>query len=123
MREIKFRAWDGVEKRMYEVKEIKFIGLNSEPYKVFIDYGYQVEEPILMQYTNLKDKNGKEIYEGDIVIRSEEPSIKAVIEWDEDICGFNADLKYEPRDFMELYRRGRIEIIGNIYENPNLLSN
>lgn len=67
MREIKFRAWDG--KRMYYDPNDFYLRMDGSCFDVF--EGEMDEpicgQPILMQYTGLKDKNGKEIYEGDIV--------------------------------------------------------
>ena len=112
-REIKFRAW--YEGKMYEVFEINISGSTvaiSLPRFPFIQ---DVIPDELMQYTGLKDKNGNEIYEGD-VIRHE----------------FEGEYgPYEHRDTVE-YHEGafypicekpgnEFEVIGNIYENPELL--
>ena len=83
------------------------------------------EEPILMQFTGLKDKNGKEIYEGDIVKnKSELYKVKFAcgafgvinIENDMDASPFCSGGKWEK--WLK-----EIEVIGNIYENPELLTN
>lgn len=127
MREIKFRAWDKLGG--YMIKEIKNLILpHSEN-----EFG-----TILMQYTGLKDKNGKEIYEGDI--------LKFLVHYPADfqernpykrygrICGpvlweegwLYADKKeHNGQDDMLLYQSSsqEFEIIGNIYQNPELLNN
>ena len=125
MREIKFRAWDGAW------DEMQYLELTDEK----ISYPWD----ILMQYTGLKDKNDKGIYEGDIVeieIRDEDSCMgstfieKYVVEWDNQKHRFcYSDNKYHvmgsfsgkwgldyPNELTE-----EINIIGNIYENPELL--
>lgn len=102
MREIKFRAWDG--KEMIESFDRTYDWENRENFT-------------LMQFTGLKDKNGKEIYEGDIVQISvgrpgiTEKKIAKIVEWRNEISQFKPD-------FM---RKGTAVIIGNIYQNPELL--
>ena len=98
MREIKFRAWNGVEM--------------SEPFD--LNKGDPDTFPLglpLMQYTGLKDKNGKEIYDGDI-LKNEDYNRTRVMEWENDVVPFCFDYYESPGDW---------EIIGNIYENPELL--
>ena len=77
----------------------------------------------LMQYTGLKDRNGKEIYEGDIRkgdwvsgLQEGEYSGIQVMKWDETNACFGWEGQYIP-DFI------KVEVIGNIYENPELLEN
>ena len=107
MREIKFRAWDKENKKIISWEDIKVYEDNS-PY--LSDYFNFKNTPIiLMQYTGLKDKNGKEIYEGDIVYST---YYRHNIEI-EDIFTM-----YKWFDYPE---SEEFEIIGNIYENPELL--
>lgn len=115
-REIKFRAWEptGVVKMLTGPIDFWFQACaetGKNPLKVKPD-------TILMQYTGLKDKNGKEIYEGDIVDFGGLKPIKIV--WKD--AGFQS--KMYGGQVIELREEGMsyfAEIIGNIYENPELL--
>lgn len=119
MREIKFRCWNKEHKKMYE---------QQDPYVIQAvifgnDYNGVVE---VMQYIGLKDKNGKEIYEGDILklfndeIGSDIP------------CNFIGEVEYyESGFFVDNHKDygcpvfqeiAEWLIIGNIYENPELLN-
>lgn len=115
MREIKFRAWDQGDKVMiYDLNSPHLL------HGVLIEDGY-----ILQQYTGLKDCNGKEIYEADILkctyeipaepACGEEEKIEVVI-FDIEEAAF----KFECSDY-EMYWPIKKEIIGNIHENPELL--
>ena len=110
MREIKFRAWDDVEKRMYYG--------NTEQFDDMLGFRFQhfeTDKPVYMQYTGLKDKNGREIYEGDI-LKCE--LYFGAVEWIEDWAMFAIN-----NDRLEslILWASVSEIIGNIYENPELL--
>jgi uncharacterized phage protein (TIGR01671 family) len=132
MREIKFRAWDGQD--MYQVDGLGFY--NDQPIAISgisnIDESRDVELPddsVLMQYTGLEDKNGTEIYEGDILSDGKN---HAVVTWSEGDLGYflnDIDEHTHPRGSKDepAYiiddSQGWIalEVIGNIYENKELL--
>lgn len=136
-REIKFRAWDTVNRKMY-VSELESIAFakNGKPANVSIS-GFskslmvigEVPQIILLQFTGLMDKNGKEIYEGDVV-RYEDDTKIAVVEI-HPIYGLvlrmdnkNPTPTYELHDVIHnaAFFAG-FEVIGNIYENPELIQN
>lgn len=133
MRTIKFRAWDVRKKGWCNEDDYNlFIGLDGD--LEFHNYGYPTEslrpdchpKIKLMQFTGLKDKNGKEIYEGDIVNRFEDYNFKVV--WcEEDGAFVLRSLKDKNDDYfrhMKYYElETEIEVIGNIYENPELIKN
>jgi len=118
MREIKFRAWDKVNKIMNEVCIINFDD-NNVGLKPDYDYTLSFEDIELMQYTGLKDKNGKEIYEGDIVKSNYKTGNLVVffvrgcfrLTYSKELIGI----------WLEIHLFEELEVIGNIYENPELL--
>lgn len=116
MREIKFRFWD--KSALYQVEEL---------HRTWVAVGVQISEDeaqleqrliadgALMQFTGLHDKNRKEIYEGDIVALRDKLLTKVepfAVEWD------NMKSRY---DFAGLRTNLSWEVIGNIYEDPELL--
>ena len=89
---------------------------------------YRVDPSTTGQFIGLKDRNNKEIYEGDIVedIESDARNNWGIItldpdEWGEVFITGNEDA-FCYRDFLELIARGRIEVIGNIHDNPDLIA-
>lgn len=147
-REVKFRVWDKDLKKMHICGEnqhdsISFSYPENEAhyYNLQNGCGSSIDGSgtyELMQYTGLKDKHGKEIYEGDILTSTEYPfqddgkyNYHGVVEWGEDEAAY-----YLTKHLVNKNRRGishgisemlgqedltTFEIIGNIYENPELL--
>lgn len=134
MREIKFRAWDKEEKIMLGVVVKTLSG-------ILLDSRNRYE---LTQYTGLKDKNGNEIYEGDIlkncrfkdsyaeviwsndVVSPETEPVKGIFGEYTDLTGFFSKLgefilKWPDGKSHKAYHIQDTEIIGNIYSNPDLI--
>lgn len=111
-REIKFRAWDKERREMLDYFEIGCRGM------IICDEENEPQNIELMQFTGLLDKNGKEIYEGDIMQHTDPFDIPFIINWNDeqaafvfndDGCGYSLNDK-------------SFSVIGNIFENPELLN-
>lgn len=120
----KFRAWDVHEKKMFTNDQLiiwngnVYANDNSE-LNVNNLKGWSIDEKYLMQFTGLKDKNGKEVFEGDIVhAYGEDTYLIGVIEYfDNAYCIKNKNGIYNP-----LWTNAeQYEIIGNIWEDGELL--
>ena len=123
MREIKFRAWVKDRKAIFEVVLINYVTKKVtyllERVGHLLSIRHEKFNDIeLMQYTGLKDKNEKEIYEGDI-FHIGSKKILYVVEWID--CGLKGR-QIKNISWIGLdYWKDDIEVIGNIYENPELL--
>ena len=126
MREIKFRVWVKDRKAVFEVVLINYVTKKVTYLLERVGHLLSIRDEKfndieLMQYTGLKDMRGKEIYEGDILFESfgeryykvifENGSFRAEAEGDFDEYSF---------DLIDIVAQG-CEVVGNIYENPELL--
>ncbi|MCI1941494.1 MAG: YopX family protein [Lactobacillus sp.] len=130
MREIKFRAWDG--EKMVEVAELH---LNTKELLVDDEEWLSMHHSPLMQFNGLYDKNGREIYEGDVVRVQEtmdggrivclEAIATAVWNEERGCWGCEGEFSGHLADYalgtMLSLMGNCCEVIGNIYENPELL--
>ena len=113
----KFRAWDKINDKWLSNKNCIEIGTG------YLTDFYDVEQAfkrryVLMQCTGLKDKNGKLIYEGDIV--EDALMNRFTINFDEKYLSFLLT-NIKTKESMVFYPNIKLEVIGNIYENPELL--
>ena len=139
MREIKFRAWDKKHKEMYYIGQEFDDEYGCSPYVEIFKNGEWYFEwcgtddkfdlnnktGILMQYTGLKDKNGKEIYEGDVIkgkfdVDKIEDWLWMTLTEKEKKTGERL-FKIEIPDVYQNSLPDDIKIIGNIYDNPELI--
>lgn len=124
MREIRFRSWDDVEKKMVRVYSLAWppSGLEVNDSNVSLPRN-------LMQYTGLKDKNGLEVYEGDILktplgvgcISWEAPMYWLQPQWTW-VPYFATEKGLELNDSETQIGWSDVEIIGNIHQNPELIA-
>ncbi|MCI7206453.1 MAG: YopX family protein [Clostridium sp.] len=124
-REIKFRAWHKDLKKMFKIGQITLEKgtWNFEPNdRDFIGMSIPSQPSfVLMQYTGLHDKNGKEIYEGDILkVYYKGMSEVGYVEYDNDYCEYKIIINTD-KDYFSLWKSIDLEKIGNKYDNPELL--
>lgn len=122
MREIKFRAWDKENKQMITYFDISSKGTVKKPTGIGLINTNKILDVILMQYTGLKDKNGNEIYEGDIIdLRIDDQAGNkhsiGYVEFDNKLLRYLISFI----DGCAWASFNNVKIIGNIYENPELV--
>jgi uncharacterized phage protein (TIGR01671 family) len=131
MRQLKFRVYDKLQERFTKCDEgyqgHYVLSLKGEFYN--LQNGSGGKEYIVQQWTGLQDQNGKDIYEGDIVTYTSNngKDYKAPIVFSPTSAAFVLDTsgrhlfddKYG--DYLDLYKDRECEVIGNIFENPELL--
>lgn len=133
MREIKFRAWDKKRGRMFKPTSIDYHTYKNkvlvwrEPYQDervdWCQHGFELGKEIeLMQFTGIYDKNGKPVFESDIL------EFRSVVTYVDSSDNANLGMEvgfYSQRDNFESWRLLEVgedlEVLGNIYENPDLL--
>ena len=116
----RFRAWLKEDKEMIDVDEMHFKNGELDFIENGITWMYKKSDIVLMQSTGFKDKNGKEIFEGDIV-DSEDGILSGVVEFRPDLGMWtNSLLRYNNFERLCCIANSR-EIIGNIWENGELL--
>lgn len=120
MREIKFRLWSIHSKKMFGCERNFYMSLDGDLFRSD-DLDYMNKSSFkVMQYTGLKDKNGKEIFEGDIVQgRNRAHDLRNI---KQKVTFLNGCFMFGNWNAHEYFNKHQeIEIIGNIYENPELL--
>ena len=118
MREIKFRIWDDFSHKMYFYPELKKNKEHGDLWWYWDNGGCRAngkaKNSHIMQYTGLKDRTGREIFEGDILDSTRKNGRLRVVEF--------GDIGWNPfvDDMLDGSDSCYFEIIGNIYENPEL---
>ncbi|MEC0497371.1 YopX family protein [Bacillus glycinifermentans] len=115
MREIKFRAWNAPLKKM-EYNSLNAIGFDGRVYYGNADITGFFEN--IMQYTGLKDKNGREIWDGDI--RKDGWGRKFKVVYDNDLAAFYGEYINGPSESLADCGPDS-EYLGTVFENPELL--
>lgn len=125
MNNLKFRVWD---KKLQIIGTVSNIDFEYEEVTFYIDDEEELEtcqpfeDVVLMQSTGLFDKNGKEIFEGDIVRNTHTGSVGRV-HWCVHNTGFFYYVEKDKKDYTVFRAKYNLEVIGNIYENKEKIEN
>jgi uncharacterized phage protein (TIGR01671 family) len=123
----KFRVWDKLAERMIyphnDNQQHFIIDLNGRFHN--LQNGSGGDDYVIQQYTGLTDSNDDPIYEGDIIIDNQKQKYEIIFDenharYDLKVCGENK-LRGQTSYGTEIYEKKHIEVIGNIFENPELL--
>lgn len=123
MREIKFRAWDKQGKGKFV--NVRYANLHDGTLYTPDDDSPDLDMIVLMQCTGLKDKNGVEIYDSDLLKARDDTAEESpmLVVWIDELASFGLRKKgwMHTHYFQEAVNPSECEVIGNIYENPELL--
>ena len=121
MRDIKFRAWNKKEKWMDDEFFIKSNGVTHDAARRAYDTpNIEIEEVknlVIMQFTGLKDKNGVEIYESDILLI--EGKYVQYVDWNENLASWGSRITKSSATLT--INVSQVVVIGNVHENPLLV--
>ncbi len=114
-RELRFRAWDSDKKIMYYSDKNQTVWVGGLQVSVNTDEKQIFSCDTAMMYTGMKDKEGIDLYEGDI-------TYEGVIYWDDKYLGFFTKKEDREEEILPLYDFPLVEKLGDIYSNPELLN-
>ena len=117
-RSLEFRAWDG--KNMNHSYSYSGPAIKNGSLAEFFQHNFF---NTIMQYTGLKDRNGTKIFEGDIVRNTDQDELDTIISWIQDACCFGRICGGTETWFLYQFQAEEYEVVGNIYENPELPEN